>query len=168
MRERLFPTLILDADKVCAMSRTDQPNAVTPFFTSQGRIEARRVLRPSSTGPRMEISFGSTLRSPHLGNGNLACTFMAQPQPDGSYRWTGRGLLLLPQGNVSLRSEATGCKAAPGLRYTGWMLLRPHAPALAWLSECELRFDYWQDMQTLEVGTCAYSPDAAVVPPRLP
>lgn len=122
-----------------------------PLFVMQGRVESRRVLRPAADGPRMEISFSAAIESASLGSGGGAFTFIAHPLADGRYRWLGRGVLLLPQGNVSARSEGWGRKADGLITYRGALLLNPQNAALDALAGRALAFDYTQDLQTLAV-----------------
>jgi hypothetical protein len=134
---------------------SSNPHAAEPLFALQGRVEARRVLRPAADGPRLEVSFSATLEPGPLGAGGGAFSFVAQPLADGRLRWRGRGLLLLAEGSVSATSEGWGQRSEGRIRYHGTLQLRSHAPALDRLAARPLAFEYEQDLQTLAVRLVA-------------
>jgi hypothetical protein len=131
------------------------------LYVIRGRVESRRVLRPTAEGPRMEISFSGAVDSAVLGAGSGAFTFIAQPLADTRLRWIGHGILLLAEGNVSARSHGWGQRSGGLIRYRGDLQLRPHSPALEALGAHSLVFDYTQDLQTLAahfVARAAHTP----------
>lgn len=126
----------------------------TPYFTLEGKVESRRVMRPNALGPRLEISFSAHLSSDTLPAGGAAVTFIAQPLPEGRYRWLGRGLLLAGPDRYSLRSEGWGHKVGEHMHYDGQLILQAHA--LTATAPLPLRFEYSQGLSTLDVSMSAY------------
>lgn len=111
-------------------------------------------MRPNALGPRLEISFSARLSSHTLPAGSGAVTFIAQPLPEGRYRWLGRGLLLAGPDRYSLRSEGWGRKVDEQVHYDGQLILQAHASVAT--APMSLQFAYTQGLSTLDVSMSAY------------